>query len=269
MRWVYMSMYMMVVAGCTESGQVPGEDTETVAPGDADDTIQVDVDEPDDTSDTSPDVPEVDTLGDTLELDALDDTAETDVDAIEVEVDAIPSGCESFAITPEKTFLEPFGFAVFTAVGASEARRFELIDDLTGASVHPTLGTFLAGPQSGDVQVRLRDPVCGERRAVVVVVEALELLPRLATIEPVTGHLQLEVVGVLHRHEHGRFLGIGLGAEALGVVDQDVDGAERAHRLRDHVEYLILVADVAGNADGGAAGRGDLFDDAVERRACP
>lgn len=205
-----------VVAGCTESGrEAPDTGVDTL---DGETTVEDTAPEVGDLSDSEDsegfldttdsevsgdsvdlgDLPEIGDLADSQ--DAADSAGQPDSeDTVEsdtgLETDTVSPGCERFAITPEKAWIEPFGFAVFTALGASDARRFDLPGDVTGSSIHPVLGTMLAGPQSGVVSVRLSDPMCGVRLAELVVVEPLALLPEIASIEPSVGSLQLEVVG--------------------------------------------------------------------------
>lgn len=186
-----------VAADVTDDVEVDGFETfETFETADTPDTPDT-ADTPDSIEETLADTLE-DTVADTSP-DILPDLFEDSFDPADQTPDTSPgdtlTGCETFAISPEKIFLEPLGFAVFTATGASDERRFDLVDNLVGATIHPLLGTFLAGPDSGLVTVRLRDPRCGERKAEVVVVEPLELLPALVSIEPSVGTVQLEVVG--------------------------------------------------------------------------
>lgn len=162
--------------------------------GDDEDTTSGDTATDGSDSADSSDIAEVSDSGDLSDSnDVVADTA--------IGPDAVPAGCERFAISPEKGWLEPFGFTVFLALGASGARRFDLPGDVTGSSIHPSLGTFLAGPSSGVVSVRLSDPVCGERFAELVVVEPLTILPAIASIEPSVGTLQFEVIGGSGAHE--------------------------------------------------------------------
>ena len=171
----------------SNDGDTGGAETSTdTEPSEVLEDVGEDTTTPSDTSDTS---------------DTMENDSSGDVGPGEVEPDTVPVGCERFAISPEKAFLEPFGFTVFLALGASDARRFDLPGDVTGSSIHPSLGTFLAGPLSGTVNVRLTDPVCGERFAELVVVEPLTILPAVASIEPAVGSLQFEVVGGSGVHE--------------------------------------------------------------------
>lgn len=183
------------VEGETSGGDTTVEETSVDSDGAPDVEDVADGEDVDDVEDTSTEDTSTDSTDSTDPADLSDSGDLSDSEDLSDSSDAVPAGCERFAITPEKAWLEPFGFTVFTALGASDARRFDLPGDVTGSSIHPSLGTFLAGPQSGVVSVRLSDPTCGVRLAELVVVEPLTILPAIASIEPSVGSLEFEVVG--------------------------------------------------------------------------
>lgn len=192
---------------CTVTGEAPIDDARdaTVEPGDTlpdgSDVIDDVGGDSGDSADSGADTPDL--AADAAEDTAEDGRAETILpdtspphDADDSADSGDPRCAEPLMVTPPSLWVEPLQFAVFDVSGGSGERRFELEVDESGASIHARFGTFVAGPNPGAVTVLVQDPVCGtEARAEVAVTPVLELLPASASIEPVLGRLQLEVVG--------------------------------------------------------------------------
>ncbi len=166
-------------------------------------------------------------------------TADADETAGEEDADDVTIPCLDFAITPPDVALEPLQFTVFTGAGGSGDYRFTLVENESGASIHELLGTFIAGPTSGRVVVRLTDKECGTVDAAVRVTALLELLPRTASIEPARGQLQFEVRG---GSGHVRFelsrVGGGTPSSELSATGLLIAGAQTE-------ELLVRLVDMA------------------------
>ncbi len=233
-----------MMASCTVTGETaPDASTPETTPAD----LSVsDLDAHDDAADlpipedVGPDVADV----------AGEDTSDTGTDAdAQEDLGVTPDGgggaedvddpCATpLAINPSSLWAEPLQFAVFDVVGGSGERRFELEVDESGASIHARFGTFMAGPEPGAVIILVRDPVCNtEARAEVAVTPVLALLPETATIEPVLGRVQMEVVGGSGETE----LTIGVAGDPAAIPSSTLssDGLLTA---ADAAEQLIITA---------------------------
>lgn len=128
----------------------------------------------------------------------LDGTPQAD-DASVPDTSVTPSGpcAQPIAFVEPVRFLEPLQFTVLKVTGGSGDHSFALVSGgHTGARVHALLGTFLAGPESGEVAVRVLDRRCGTSADMVAhVTPTLTVMPEIATIEPGRGRIRHAVSG--------------------------------------------------------------------------
>ena len=116
------------------------------------------------------------------------------------------------------------------------------IDGVARLAVYPAFGARADDIAAGPAQMRQREFGHQEGRADV----AADLL-----------------VELLDRH----VVGLGIGGEHTGIVDQDVELAEIVDRRIDARERGGLVGDVTGEGDRPAAIRVDIGDDVIDRVA--
>lgn len=104
--------------------------------------------------------------------------------------------CADLRIEPGRAWARAFDLVTFRAVNASDGRRFELIENNSGAILNSETGAYLAGERSGVADlVRLTDPSCvGEVRAQVQVVNGMVVQPTNVSIEAL-GRFTFQVEG--------------------------------------------------------------------------
>jgi len=142
--------------------------------------------------DAGPDVAEGDVAeGDTAGSDAVALDAGDGLDASDTGPEG-PAACEPpLAISPASAWAPPRELLTFVGSGGTGTYRFDLVDNGSGASVHPHFGAYLSGPALDAIDVvRLRDDGCaGEALATVTILPGLAVHP--PTVEVPPGHLEV------------------------------------------------------------------------------
>jgi hypothetical protein len=104
-------------------------------------------------------------------------------------------------VTPEAATVAALSGLQLVPSGGTGAYQFALIDDQSGASVHPTTGAYISGPTSGGIdRVELTDEACSGRAwADIQVTQAMDVAPRRSEMRPGTS-FALEITGGSGNH---------------------------------------------------------------------
>ncbi|MCC6624696.1 MAG: VCBS repeat-containing protein [Deltaproteobacteria bacterium] len=125
-------------------------------------------------------------------------TSDTSFTDTSTEADVDDSACSPpLALEPAEAWTHARELVTFQVTGGTGEPRFELLEASLGATLHPTLGIYLAGSadQATDV-VRVTDAGCeGEATALVHIVPRLVVSPHAATVAPTTGMVSIGVSG--------------------------------------------------------------------------